>query len=259
MVLIIAIYLNMERIINPKISIITICYNCAEELERTIKSVLLQSYTNIEYIVVDGGSNDATSDVIKKYANAITLWVSEPDNGIYNAMNKGIRMMGGDWVNFMNAGDVFHDNNVISRFVETIGNKNNIVLAYGKTLSIEKGVKSEYKTYPLSTITYRTPFCHQSVFIKNLGKEIMYDEQYRIVADYALFYNLYYKYGADSFLQMEFVVAEYDITDGLSKNPKFKYEQQRERLNIRSRHKDLRWYYEVIKYFVKVLWLGAQL
>lgn len=244
---------------HPKVTIITICYNCADDLERTIKSVLLQDYKNIEYIVVDGGSKDGTLKVIEKYAGRISRWVSEPDSGIYNAMNKGLRMATGDWVNFMNAGDALHDCNVVSRFAETIDDRAEVVLAYGKTLAISNGTKRKYKTYPLKTISYRTPFCHQAVFTKNLGQEILYDERYKIVADYALFYGLYYKYGASSFLRMDFIVAEYDVEGGLSKSPKLKYEQQRERFNIRSQHKDLRWYYDVTKYFVKVFFFGAQL
>lgn len=249
----------MEQKQYPKISIITISYNCAKDLEQTIKSVINQNYSNIEYIIVDGKSKDNTLNIIKKYSYGITKWVSEPDTGVYNAMNKGIKMATGDWVNFMNAGDVFHDGNVISNFVKEIKGKENIILAYGKTIAVEKERKREYNLYPLSTISYQTPFCHQSTFIKNLGKEILYDERIRIVADYALFYALYYKYGSSSFLKMNFYVADYDVTEGISKNPIFKYEQQRERLNIRSQHKDWRWYYETMKYFVKVLLFHAQL
>ena len=92
---------------NSKITIITVSYNAATSIEPTILSVINQTYPNIEYIVIDGGSNDGTVDIIKKYQNKISYWVSEPDKGIYDAMNKGIRMATGDWINFMNAGDTF--------------------------------------------------------------------------------------------------------------------------------------------------------
>ena len=85
---------------NVKVSIITVVYNSVDTLEQTIKSVINQSYKNIEYIIVDGGSTDGSIDIIKKYDKDIQMWVSEPDNGIYDAMNKGIKLATGDVVAF---------------------------------------------------------------------------------------------------------------------------------------------------------------
>lgn len=96
-----------------KISVITVCYNCVSVIEQTIKSVLEQTYPNIEYIIIDGGSMDGTVDIIKKYSDTVTYWISEPDNGIYDAMNKGIDMATGDYLNFMNAGDTFFEDKAI--------------------------------------------------------------------------------------------------------------------------------------------------
>lgn len=96
------------------ISVITVCYNCCEQLEKTILSYISQSYKNKELIVVDGGSHDNTLCIIKKYEDYITKWISEPDNGIYDAMNKGLKLSSGEWVNFMNAGDVFANCDVLS-------------------------------------------------------------------------------------------------------------------------------------------------
>ncbi len=119
------------------ISIITICYNAASDLEKTIKSVRAQVFNDYEYIVVDGGSKDATSEIIKSNADVITKWVSEPDKGIYDAMNKGIRMATGDWVIMMNAGDVFADSDVLQNvFSHVIPDK--ITFLYGDTLSRQK-------------------------------------------------------------------------------------------------------------------------
>ena len=101
----------------PKITIVTISYNIVTYIEKTILSVVNQTYPNIEYIVIDGGSTDGTLDVIKKYSDKITYWVSESDKGIYDAMNKGIDAATGDWINFMNAGDVFYHNNVIDEII----------------------------------------------------------------------------------------------------------------------------------------------
>ena len=96
-----------------KLSIITINYNNARGLERTIKSVICQTFTNYEYIIVDGGSTDGSLEVINKYADHISKWVSEPDEGIYNAMNKGTRMASGEYFNYMNSGDCFCDAHVL--------------------------------------------------------------------------------------------------------------------------------------------------
>ena len=96
------------------ISVVTVCYNAVNDIEKTIMSVLGQTYKNIEYIIIDGGSIDGTIDIINKYKEHISLFVSEPDKGIYDAMNKGLMKANGQWINFMNAGDTFASNSVIS-------------------------------------------------------------------------------------------------------------------------------------------------
>lgn len=100
-----------------KISIITVCFNSAETVEDTILSVLAQSYPDIEYIVVDGASKDNTLEIISRYAERISTVVSEPDKGIYDAMNKGIALATGDYVGILNSDDVFADTGVINRLV----------------------------------------------------------------------------------------------------------------------------------------------
>ena len=101
-----------------KFSIITINYNNVEGLRNTIKSVVNQTYTDYEFIIIDGGSTDGSVEVIKEYANIITYWVSEPDKGIYNAMNKGIEVANGEYLNFMNSGDCFYNNDVLQKVAD---------------------------------------------------------------------------------------------------------------------------------------------
>jgi glycosyltransferase involved in cell wall biosynthesis len=98
---------------NTLISIITVVYNGVSTIEQTILSVINQTYKNIEYIIIDGSSTDGTVDIIKKYEKHLIYWVSEPDKGIYDAMNKGIRKATGEWLNFMNSGDIFSDISVL--------------------------------------------------------------------------------------------------------------------------------------------------
>lgn len=99
---------------NHKISVITICYNCKADTELTVKSVLSQDYANKEYIIIDGGSTDGTIEMLQEYKDRITTLISEPDNGIYDALNKGVRAATGDWIICMNAGDVFDCANILS-------------------------------------------------------------------------------------------------------------------------------------------------
>lgn len=123
-----------------KVSIITICFNAAEDLEKTIASVRGQKYKDYEYIVVDGGSKDGTAEVIDNSLDVISKFVSEPDKGIYDAMNKGVKMATGEWLIMMNAGDVFADSDVLQNvFSHTI--PDNITFLYGDTLSRQKNGK----------------------------------------------------------------------------------------------------------------------
>lgn len=105
---------------NAKVSVITVCYNAASEIERTIKSVVNQTYLNVEYLIIDGASKDGTLEVVKRYSDKINLVISEPDKGIYDAMNKGISHASGEWVVLMNAGDVFASDTVLEEIFSKV-------------------------------------------------------------------------------------------------------------------------------------------
>jgi glycosyltransferase involved in cell wall biosynthesis len=110
----------IEALMESKISIITVCFNCEGLIERTIKSVIDQTYTNVQYIIIDGGSTDDTLNVIKRYEDSIDVLLSESDNGIYDAMNKGLNYATGDLVYFLNAGDYLCNNDVLRNVIEKL-------------------------------------------------------------------------------------------------------------------------------------------
>ena len=122
----------------PKFSIITVTYNAEKVLEDTILSVISQTYHHVEYIIVDGGSEDKTLSIIDRYRSRIHTVVSEPDKGLYDAMNKGISLATGDYLCFLNAGDCFHEDNTLQQMIHTIiGNELPDVL-YGETAIVDK-------------------------------------------------------------------------------------------------------------------------
>ncbi|MDP3110497.1 MAG: glycosyltransferase family 2 protein [Thermodesulfovibrionales bacterium] len=122
----------------PKISIITICLNSEKFLEETILSVLNQSYKNIEYIIIDGGSTDGTLDIMKRYGDRIDYWVSEPDKGISDAFNKGIKLATGDIIAILNSDDYYAHSDVVQRIVDLFNERPDIFLLYGKVRFIEQ-------------------------------------------------------------------------------------------------------------------------
>ena len=123
---------------HPKFSIITVTYNAGKVLEDTIQSVVFQTYRNVEYIIVDGGSTDNTLDVVHKYQERISKVISEPDKGLYDAMNKGIRMATGDYLCFLNAGDELHENETLQKIVYTLKGKELPDVIYGETAIVDE-------------------------------------------------------------------------------------------------------------------------
>jgi glycosyltransferase involved in cell wall biosynthesis len=122
----------------PKFSIITVTYNAEKVLEDTIQSVISQTYHHIEYIIVDGASKDGTLSIINRYRSRIHTVVSEPDKGLYDAMNKGIALASGDYLCFLNAGDCFHEDDTLQQMVHTINGNELPDILYGETAIVDK-------------------------------------------------------------------------------------------------------------------------
>ncbi len=174
----------------PLITVITVVRNGERFLEQTIRSVVEQTYDTMEYIIVDGASTDGTLDIIKKYEHKIAYWISEPDKGIYDAMNKGIDLATGEWINFMNAGDMFYANDVIDKVFAPSERRADVLygdhhLIYG-TNHAKTCKAGEVKDLWKGMI-----FCHQSSFVKtSLMKEYRFNCKEKIAADFELLYRL---------------------------------------------------------------------
>lgn len=202
------------------LSIITINYNDKEGLARTMNSVLSQTYTDFEYIVIDGGSNDGSKTIIEQHQDQLGYWVSEPDSGIYNAMNKGIAKANGEYILFLNSGDVLIDDTII-KYVCTAVLKGQAIY-YGDLLY---GTVANHtlKRYP-NTLSFNYFFKggylpHPSSFIKrNLFERIgLYNENYQIISDWSFFVKAICKYNV-GYTHFDKAVSYYDV-NGISANP----------------------------------------
>lgn len=208
----------------PKISIITVSYNTEKTIEKTVQSVISQDYDNVEFIIIDGASADRTVDIIRKYEKDITYWISEPDMGVYDAMNKGIAKSSGDYINFMNAGDCFFDSDVLTKVIEKIG-QNQTDIYYGNTVFVMPG-NEMYCNSPMNReevlrmALRKEMINHQSMFVKgSLLKKRGFATQYKIAADLEwLCYALDADYG---FEKMELTICRYDQTGMSSKATHF--------------------------------------
>lgn len=232
----------------PLITVVTVCYQTVNEIEKTILSVLRQTYSDIEYIIIDGGSSDGTVDTIRKYANRLAYWVSEPDGGIYDAMNKGIAKASGEWINFMNAGDEFFNEKTIENVFNQNRFDNSVEVIYGNTMFNDGLTRNIQNAYPLKAIKHCMPFCHQACFVR-LRSMQPFDLTYKIASDYNFFYMLYWKKGAGAFYFVNECIAIFDCVNGVSS--KQLYNLTKETLAICSQHKDLKWYYYKIKFSKK--------
>lgn len=154
----------------PLISIITPSFNHGQFLEQTIRSVVEQDYPNIEYIIIDGGSTDGSTDIIKRYEDHIAYWTSEPDRGISDAFNKGIKASSGDYIQFLNSDDWLIDASVVSRVAESIQKHDFPLLLYGKTEIVDRKsgqtLCSMGRSFSLKRFLLRVTIPHQALFTR---------------------------------------------------------------------------------------------
>ena len=240
-----------------KITIITVTYNCEQEVESTIRSVLDQDWPDLEYIVVDGASKDGTLDIINRYHGKISKIISEPDRGLYDAMNKAVSIASGIWCAFLNAGDVYVNNHVISELFESIKQGDEKKVVYGNTeLVYRDGHRAFHKTSTIERLQWTfgryQPYTHQAVFYNITKKEdCTYDLRYRIAADYDVACRYWKKYGKSAYYYVPITVCSYKAFDGVSSNPSHRKKADKEKLLIKFRNRmNL---FEIIKDFVRYL------
>lgn len=170
-----------------KVSVITVSYNSEKFIEETIQSVLNQNYCNIEYIIIDGESNDNTENIINKYRGYNIKIISEPDAGIYDAMNKGVKVSSGEYIYFLNCGDTFVSNDVITKVINELETKQADVL-YGDIYNVYGGEKvcSDYSNLNLNFWGFAKgeSICHQAIFAnRKTFNNNTFDENFKICAD----------------------------------------------------------------------------
>ena len=181
---------NFNHTNTKKLSVITVTYNAKHTLERTLKSVQEQTYPAIEHLIVDGNSNDGTVALIQQYENERLKWISEPDKGIYDAMNKGAKMATGDYLCFLNAGDTFYNVDTVEKMFKTIDKNAFPDILYGETAIVDDNGRFLHmrrlrapKTLTWESFKLGMVVCHQAFIVK---REIVepYELSYRFSADF---------------------------------------------------------------------------
>ncbi|MDD2246690.1 MAG: glycosyltransferase family 2 protein [Proteiniphilum sp.] len=173
-----------------KLSVITVTFNAEMTLERTLKSVQEQTYHNIEHVIVDGASKDDTPTLISRYSNEKMKWMSEPDKGLYDAMNKAVAMASGDYICFLNAGDTFFEKETVEKIMQSFKEKASPDILYGETAIVNgegeflhmRRLKApdrlSWKSFKMGMLV-----CHQAFFVKRILFE-PYDVSYRFSSDF---------------------------------------------------------------------------
>ncbi len=218
----------------PKLTVITIVYNNVRDIERTVLSVLNQTYPNIEYLVIDGASNDGTLEILKKYEGRLAKLISEKDKGIYDAMNKGLALASGDYILFMNSGDEIYGSDTVENVFATAPDAD---IYYGETEMFDEDWKSlgqrrhkSPENFTWKDFKYGMSISHQAIYIRRSLTE-PYDPKYKLSADIDWIIKAAKKAG--KIINTRMYVAKY-LVGGMSKKKHRK--SLIERFHIFSKH-----------------------
>ena len=222
----------------PKVSIITIVYNNVRDIAYTIRSVMKQTYPNIEYIVIDGLSTDGTLDVIEKYREEISILVSEKDKGIYDAMNKGLALATGDYVLFLNSGDELYEDMTLEKVFTSAEGAD---IYYGETKLVDENREilgdrrhAVPESFDWTSFKYGMNVCHQAIYVKRSLAE-PYDTSYKLSADVDWVIRAAKK--AEHIVNVKQYVAKY-LVGGMS--------QQRHRESLKERYTIFKKHYGLV-------------
>lgn len=203
----------------PVISVITVTFNRLNDLRKTFYSTISQTYKNIEYIVIDGGSQDGTADFLRENDDMISYWISEKDSGIYDAMNKGAFAATGDWIIFMNSGDKFFSENTLAQVSAYLNNSVDIVYGGFESILVDKYQTRVIQNKPraLSDIWCEIPTCHQSIFVRRkLQVQYAFDPSLTWCADHDLLVRAYVD--GYQFKEIPVFIAKFDACGGDSRD-----------------------------------------
>jgi glycosyltransferase involved in cell wall biosynthesis len=228
------------------VSIITVVYNDVANIEKTILSVTNQTYPNIEYIVIDGGSTDGTLDIISKYRDSISYFNSEKDNGIYYAMNKGLSLAKGEWVYFLNCGDTFQNANILSGIDFSSLPKTTDVIHGNIVLEYKYGLIKNR----LTSIVGKMPnVYHQATFVRTeTQRKYPFDPLFKYCADFNSLYNIYKNGGV--FEYKDIYIANYEMT-GFSAGNLLSFYEEKSRID-RTYNKFTRFKFQIKHIFRKL-------
>ncbi|SFE81808.1 glycosyltransferase family 2 protein [Thermophagus xiamenensis] len=202
------------------VSVITVVFNEYSSIETTLKSVIGQSFDNFEYICIDGGSNDGTLELLEKYKKYFSEFISEPDAGVYDAMNKGLNYARGEWVIFINSGDQFCDKYVLENVFKSKIYCEDSAVIYGDTI-LDSSVgaiysKSDRPFFQMDSFIKSKGICHQSVFVRrDVALKYKFNHNLKISADFKMLYDIYQ--AGYHFQYLEMPISMYKIDDGISK------------------------------------------
>ena len=178
----------------PKVSIVTVVRNGEKFIEKTIQSVISQDYSSIQYIIVDGNSQDNTNKIISNYREYLSQYISEPDKGIYDAMNKGARLASGDWILYMNAGDYFYHSQSLIRIENLLNSNADVILAGVEEVLVDDLETRHFQRMPkpISEIWRYMPTSHQAILVRlSCQQEYGFDTSYRWCGDHDLLARMY--------------------------------------------------------------------
>lgn len=235
--------------LQPNFSVITVTFNAEFFLERTILSVLEQTYPQVEYIVVDGASKDGTLAIIERYDKRIRRWISEPDKGLYDAMNKGMKMATGDYLCFLNAGDMFYEPETLQKMVDSIQSQSELPdVLYGHTVLVDESgrFKRMRRLEPPEELNWKSfrqgmLVCHQAFFAKR-SIAVDYDLNFRYSADQDWCIRIMKK--ADNLFNTHLTLIRY-LEEGMS--TRYRKESLKERFKIMVKHYG--WFSTIVHHF----------